>query len=344
MISFKNDYSEIAHKNILDLLYKASNEQNNGYGLDDHSMKAKALIKYHLKKENVDIHFLTGGTSCNKIAISHILRPHQAVISVASGHINVHETGAIEATGHKVLTVKGVNGKITRDEIIDIVRSHTDEHMVMPKMVYISNSTEIGTIYKKNELEEIYSICKELGLYLYLDGARLGVALTSNENDLTLEDIANLTDIFYIGGTKNGAMLGEALVIINEDIKEDFRYSIKLNGGMLAKGFVVGIQFEALFSNNLFFDLAKSTNEKAMLLKNGLQKLGIELEFDSPTNQQFLILDDNVVEQLKKNYKFEIWEKQRNKTIIRLVTSWATTSEAVTTLLDDLEILLKNKK
>lgn len=344
MISFKNDYSEIAHKNILDLLYKASNEQNNGYGLDDHSMKAKALIKYHLKKENVDIHFLTGGTSCNKIAISHILRPHQAVISVASGHINVHETGAIEATGHKVLTVKGVNGKITRDEIIDIVRSHTDEHMVMPKMVYISNSTEIGTIYKKNELEEIYSICKELGLYLYLDGARLGVALTSNENDLTLEDIANLTDIFYIGGTKNGAMLGEALVIINEDIKEDFRYSIKLNGGMLAKGFVVGIQFEALFSNNLFFDLAKSTNEKAMLLKNGLQKLGIELEFDSPTNQQFLILDDNVVEQLKKNYKFEIWEKQRNKTIIRLVTSWATTSEAVTTLLDDLVILLKNKK
>lgn len=344
MISFKNDYSEIAHKNILDLLYKASNEQNNGYGLDNHSMKAKALIKDHLKKENVDIHFLTGGTSCNKIAISHILRPHQAVISVASGHINVHETGAIEATGHKVLTVKGVNGKITRDEIIDIVRSHTDEHMVMPKMVYISNSTEIGTIYKKNELEEIYSICKELGLYLYLDGARLGVALTSNENDLTLEDIANLTDIFYIGGTKNGAMLGEALVIINEDIKEYFRYSIKLNGGMLAKGFVVGIQFEALFSNNLFFDLAKSTNEKAMLLKNGLQKLGIELEFDSPTNQQFLILDDNVVEQLKKNYKFEIWEKQRNKTIIRLVTSWATTSEAVTTLLDDLEILLKNKK
>lgn len=343
MISFKNDYSEIAHKNILDLLYKASNEQNNGYGLDEHSIKAKELIKDQIKKENVDIHFLIGGTSCNKIVISHILRPHQAVISVASGHINVHETGAIEATGHKVLTVKGVNGKITKEEIIEVVRTHTDEHMVMPKMVYISNSTEIGTIYNKNELEEIYSVCKELDLYLYLDGARLGVALTSNENDLTLEDIANLTDIFYIGGTKNGAMIGEALVITNDNLKAYFRYSIKLNGGMLAKGFIVGIQFEALFSNNLFFDLAKNANEKAILLKKGLQELGIKLAFNSPTNQQFLILDDDIVSELKKNYNFEIWEKQKGKTTIRLVTSFATTSEAVTKLLEDLKIILNRK-
>jgi len=340
MISFKNDYSEVAHKDILDLLNKVSLEQNNGYGLDKHSEKAKKLIQAELKNDTCDIHFLVGGTSCNKIAISHILRPHQAVISVASGHINVHETGAIEATGHKILTVKGIDGKITKDEIIDVVRTHTDEHMVMPKLVYISNSTEIGTIYSKKELEELYTICKELNLYLYLDGARLGVALTCEENDLTLEDITNLTDMFYIGGTKNGAMLGEAFVIVNQNLKESFRHSIKLNGGMLAKGFVIGVQFEALFSNKLFFDLAKNANETASLLKKGLKYLGVKLAFDSPTNQQFLILDKKVEQELAKKYEFEIWERKKDKTIIRLVTSWATKKETVNIFLADLKSIV----
>ena len=341
MINFRNDYSDIAHPDILDLLYKSRNEQNIGYGLDYHSVNAQNLIKKELNNNNVDIHFLVGGTSCNKIVISHVLRPYEAVISVSIGHINVHETGAIEASGHKILTTNGVNGKITKEEIIQIVRSHTDEHMVKPKMVYISNSTEIGTIYNKKELEEIYSVCKDLDLYLYLDGARLGVALTSDENDLTLEDVSKLTDLFYIGGTKNGAMLGEALVIINDKLKDNFRYSIKQNGGMLAKGFIAAIQFEALFSNNLFFKLANSANELANLLKTNLINLGVKLAFNSPTNQQFIILDNHTVDKLKENYRFEIWEKLRDKTAIRLVTSWMTTTEDVLRFIADIKFLLE---
>lgn len=341
MYSFKNDYSEIAHQNILDLLMKAKTEQNTGYGLDDHSVRAANLIKQALHKENVDIHFLIGGTSCNKIVISHLLQPYQAVISADTGHINVHETGAIEATGHKVLTVKGKNGKIMKSDIVNLYRTHIDEHMVMPKMVYISDSTEVGTVYNKKELTEISAVCKELGLYLYLDGARLGTALTCEENDLTLEDISDLTDAFYIGGTKNGAMLGEALVIINDDLKDYFRHSMKQNGGMLAKGFIIGIQFEALFTDNLFFRLAQHANEMASILKQGLIDLGVKMAADSPTNQQFITLDDEIVRELKKNYAFEIWERHGNKTTIRLVTSWATEESAIRTFLNDMKTVLK---
>lgn len=339
MYSFKNDYSELACKEILDLMIKSTNEQNVGYGLDNHSIKATRLIKKHFEND-VDIHFLVGGTSCNKIVISHTLRPYQAVIAVESGHINVHEAGAIEATGHKVLTVKGVNGKITKEEIIQVYKEHKDEHMVVPKMVYISNSTEIGTIYNRSELKEIFSICKELGLYLFVDGARLGVALTSNENDLSLNDFANLTDVFYIGGTKNGAMLGEAVVIVNDELKPYFRNSIKLNGGMLAKGYLSAMQFEALFTNELFFKLAKNANEAAIVLKKGLAALNVEFFSTSPTNQQFIILDDKIVEALSKEYLFEEWTKFEDKTAIRLVTSWATDINEIDKFLKHLEKLL----
>jgi threonine aldolase len=340
MISFKNDYSELAHQNILDLMKDAASEQNNGYGLDDHSLKAASLIKKEISS-NVDVHFLVGGTSCNKVVISHVLKPYQAVIAVESGHINVHETGAIEACGHKVITIIGNEGKAIAEQIRAVFYQHCDEHMVEPKMVYISNSTELGSIYSKQELQDLHQICQELNLYLYLDGARLAVALTANENDLTLNDIANLTDVFYIGGTKNGALLGEAVVIVNDHIKDSFRYSIKQNGGLLAKGFVAGLQFEGLFTNNLFFELGKHANQMAQSLKKGLIELNVKLAFDSPTNQQFITLDNQVINKLKEKYLFEEWEKFDNSTTIRLVTSWATSIKSVDYFLSDLEKILK---
>lgn len=342
MYSFRNDYGELAHKDILKLMLECSNEQNLGYGIDRHTENARNLIKKQIKK-NVDIHFLVGGTSCNKIIISHILKPYEAVISVESGHINVHETGAIEATGHKVITVKGLDGKITVAEINSVCDEHNNEHMVAPKMVYISNSTEIGTVYTKSELENIYQLCKKRNLYLFIDGARLGVALTSDINDITINDISNLCDVFYIGGTKNGGIFGEAVVIVNEDIKPNFRYSIKQNGGLLAKGYACAIQFEVLFTNDLYFQLAKHANETAKILKAGLEALGVEFASSSPTNQQFITLDNRIVEALEKNYSFELWGKNQNKTTIRLVTSWATEINDINNFLIDLKHLLSKK-
>ncbi|HHX79861.1 MAG TPA: threonine aldolase [Acholeplasmataceae bacterium] len=341
MYSFRNDYSELVHPEILELIKQTLTEQNLGYGLDRHSDLARKLIQKEIKNNNVDIHFLVGGTSCNKIVIAHSLKPYEAVISVDSGHINVHESGAIEASGHKILLVSGENGKITPEKIELVCSKHSGEHMVVPRMVYISNSTEIGTIYKKRELEAIFNKCQELGLYLFIDGARLGVALTADENDLTLADIAEMSDVFYIGGTKNGAMLGEALVIVNPGLKEGFRNILKQNGGMLAKGYLLGIQFEALFTDNLIFRLARHTNEIAMLLKAGLKNLNIKFAFDSPTNQQFIVLDNRIVQALTENYDFEIWEKNKDTTTIRLVTSWATPQDAINNFLQDLKTLLK---
>lgn len=336
MYSFQNDYSELAHEDILTLINKVKNEQNIGYGHDKHSQKAKDLIQSHLKN-NCDIHFLTGGTSTNKIIISHFLHPYEGIISVETGHINVNEAGAIEASGHKIITVKGSEGKITPDEIIKAFHENQSEHMVVPKLVYISNSTELGTIYLKDELEALSKICKELNLYLFIDGARLGVALTSEKNDLTLYDISNLCDAFYIGGTKNGALLGEAAIICNPHLKPYFKNSIKLNGGLLAKGFLVGLQFEALFTNELFFRLAKHANKAARMLVEGLNKLNVKLAYPSPTNQQFIYLDKEVVEKIKNDFLFEIWEEKDNGVIIRLVTSWATDINQVAKFLDTLK-------
>jgi threonine aldolase len=340
MYSFRNDYSELAHKEILDLMMKVAEEQNSGYGLDVHSENAKELIKKRIGVD-ADIHFLIGGTSCNKIIISHVLRPYEAVISVSTGHINVHETGAIEASGHKVISTPGIDGKINPEEIKRVCKTHCDEHMVVPKMVYISNSTELGTIYTLAELKTLHKLCRELDLYLFLDGARLGVALTAEGNDLSLEDIARMTDVFYIGGTKNGALLGEAVVIVNPKLRENFRHSIKQNAGMLAKGFVAGLQFEALFRGNLYFDLALHANQMAKRLKVGLRKLSVEMGADSPTNQQFITLKRDTVNTLKKDYDFEIWEDRGEMMTIRLVTSWATTAAAVDAFLVDLERILR---
>lgn len=340
MYSFKNDYSEGAHERIINALVKSNYEQTDGYGTDDYTEKAKDLVKKKINREDLEIHLLVGGTQVNLTAMSAFLRPHQAVIGAETSHINCHETGAIEATGHKVITVETDDGKLTPNLIKGIVESHSDEHMVQPKLVYISNSTELGTLYKKSELEDLHKYCRENNLLLYLDGARLGSALVAEENDLTLNDIANLVDAFYIGGTKNGALFGEAIVICNEKLKEDFRYFIKQKGGLFAKGRLLGIQFEELFKDDLYFDLAKHANKMAILLKDALREKGYEFLSDSFTNQQFPILPKEAVEKLSEKYSFNIERViDKNNIAIRLVTSWATNEASILEFINYLQTI-----
>lgn len=338
MYNFKNDYSEGAHPRILEALARASREQNDAYGYDRHSLHAVELIRGQVGRRNVDIHFLEGGTQTNLTAISAFLRPHEAAVAASTGHINVHETGAIEATGHKVVTAAAKEGKLTPELVDSVVKAHPDEHMVKPKLVYISNSTEVGTIYTKSELTALNKYCKANSLYLYLDGARLGSALTASGNDITLKDLGELTDAFYIGGTKNGTLLGEALVICDEALKEDFRYLLKQKGAMLAKGMVLGVQFEELFQNDLYFELASHANRLAERLKHSISDAGFDFIAGSPTNQLFPIFPDSLVNKLKENYQFEIWGKTDDfHTAIRLVTSWATPDSAVDEFIRDFQ-------
>lgn len=333
MYSFLNDYSEGAHPRILDALYKLNEEQNIGYGEDPHCMRAKELIKKHMLKDDVDIHFIPGGTQTNLLVISSFLRPHECVIAVDTGHINVHETGAIEATGHKIIIMPNRDGKLTPDSIEKAVKYHSDEHMVKPGMVYLSDTTELGTIYTKAELTNIRNLCNKYGLLLFLDGARLGSALTCDSNDLKISDLANLTDVFTIGGTKNGALLGEALVILRDDLKEDFRYLIKQRGAMMAKGFVLGVQFEELFRDNLYFDLAQHANDMAKRIAKTLKKCGYKFYATPGTNQLFPIMPNIHLKELSKEFRFIIDHKiDDNYSVIRLVTSWASSEESVTRL------------
>jgi Threonine aldolase len=330
MYSFKNDYSEGAHPRILKALVETNLEQTEGYSTDYYTKKAIDLLKNKIECEEAHIHLLVGGTQANLTAISGFLRPHQAVIAAETSHVNCHETGAIEATGHKVITMKTQDGKLTNDLIQKVIDSHTDEHMVQPKLVYISNSTELGTLYKKAELEELHSYCVKNNLILYLDGARLGSALVSEESDLTLAHIAKLTDAFYIGGTKNGALFGEALVICKESLKEDFRYFIKQKGGLLAKGRLLGIQFEELFKDDLYFDIARHANNMALLLKNAIKEKGYEFLTDSSTNQQFPIFPNNIINKIGERYLFNVERiLDKDNTAIRFVTSWATEEDKV---------------
>lgn len=330
MYSFKNDYSEGAHISILDALVKCNMIQSDGYGEDLFTQQAAALIKKVACNEDIDVHFLSGGTQTNLIAISSFLRPHEAVISANTGHILVHETGAIEATGHKIISVDVDDGKLTPDHILNVLDEHQDEHMVKPKLVFISNATEIGTIYTKVELENISKCCRDNNLYLYMDGARLGSALTSKDNDLTLKDLTFLVDSFYIGGTKNGALLGEALVISNDKLKEDFRYFIKQKGGLLAKGRVISIQFLELFKDNLYFELASRANNMAQLINEELKSSGYEFLTKSGTNQIFPIIPNALLSNLEKDFLFYVWKKiDENNSAIRIVTSWATDEKEV---------------
>ena len=328
MHQFRNDYCEICHKSVLDALLKALNEQNVGYGLDYHSLNASKMIKELFNCPKADVHFLVGGTQTNMTMISYILKDYEAVIACKSGHINVHETGSIEGTGHKVYPVEGKDGKIYPEDIKSVLAYHCDEHMVKPRLVYMSNSTETGTIYKKHELVNLYNFCKENDLYLFIDGARLASGLTSKENDLGLEDIASNCDCFYLGGTKNGLMFGEALVIVNESLQKDFRYQIKNKGAMLAKGFISGIQFEAILKNNLYFEIARHANEMAYLLAEKLESLGLLID-KVYTNQVFATVDNKLAQIIIDNFGCELWRDLGTKKVVRFVTSFNTKEEDI---------------
>lgn len=339
MYSFKNDYSEGAHSRILEALIKCNMEQSEGYGEDIFTARAIKLIKEKIRREDVDVHLLVGGTQTNLTALSAFLRPHEAVIAANTGHVLVHETGAIEATGHKVISVDVEDGKLTRKNIEAVIEGHTDEHMVKPKLVYISNSTEIGTIYRREEVEELSEVCKQYDLYLYVDGARLGSALCSSENNMKIYELAQLVDAFYIGGTKGGALIGEALVICRDTLKKDFRYHIKQKGALLAKGRILGIQFEELFKDNLYFDLATHANNMAQILKKGIEDAGYSFMINSSSNQVFPILPNKLINSLEKKYLFLIWEKiDKENSAIRLVTSWATNEEKVSEFIADVKL------
>ena len=328
MHKFRNDYCEIAHDVVLKAILDNKEHQFVGYGLDEHSKNASKMIKDMFDCQSADVHFLVGGTQTNLTFISYVLKDYEAVIAVKSGHINVHETGAVEATGHKIYTVDGKDGKLSVEDIEKVIKYHSDEHMVKPKLVYISNSTEIGTIYTKAEIEAIFKYCKDNGLYLFVDGARLACALMSEVNDLKVDDIARYCDAFYLGGTKNGLMFGEALVIVNKDLQADFRYQIKNKGAMLAKGFISGIQFEAILKDNLYFKIAKNANDMAKLLYEKLISLNLEVN-PVYTNQLFMKLEKDLAYKLIEAFGCEKWSDLGDKLVIRFVTSFNTKVEDV---------------
>ena len=344
MIQFQCDYNEGAHPAIMQRLCETNMEQTVGYSEDRYCEEARALIRKACEREDVDVHLLVGGTQTNTTVISHTLRPYQGVLTAVSGHINVHETGAIEATGHKVLAIASEDGKLTASQIEEAMQAHLNEdgpeHMVQPGMVYISFPTEVGTVYNCAELQEISTICRKYALPLFVDGARLGYGLCSPESDITLPQLAKLADVFYIGGTKVGALFGEAVVITNEALKRDFRYSIKRHGGMLAKGRLLGLQFSTLFTENLYLNIAQHAIDEAMRIKAALQSKGITFLMDSPTNQQFPIFSNSQLEVLSKEFLFSIWQRiDEEHTAVRICTSWATKSENVDRLIRAIEQL-----
>ena len=338
MIQFQCDYNEGAHPRILERMLQTNFEQTVGYGEDHYCASAAELIRKACSREDADIHFLVGGTQANATVISSVLRPHQGVICVSTGHINVHETGAIEHSGHKVLALEGQNGLLPASAVREAMEEHLaedgPEHTVQPGMVYISFSSEVGTVYSLRQLEDLSAVCREYGLPLFIDGARMGYGLASEGCDVTLNDIARLADVFYIGGTKQGALFGEAVVIVNPALKKDFRYFIKQNGGMLAKGRLLGIQFLTLFEDGLYFELSQHAVAQAMRIRDAFVSKGYDFLVDSPSNQQFPILPNDVMELLSKDFKFSVWKRiDAGHTAVRFCTSWATRTEAVDALL-----------
>ncbi|MDD3402930.1 MAG: aminotransferase class I/II-fold pyridoxal phosphate-dependent enzyme [Hespellia sp.] len=344
MIRFNNDYNHGAHPRILEALAQTNTESYGGYGLDEWCRKASDEIKKYLDCPQAAIHYLLGGTQVNYTAIAASLRPYQSVLCADSGHINVHETGAVENAGHKIETLLGVDGKITAAQIKEAANSYRTsdipEHITQPKMVYLSFPTEYGTLYSKAELETIHTVCREYQLYLFIDGARMGYGLGSEENDVTLRDLAALSDLFYIGGTKCGAMFGEALVITNLELQPHFRSYIKQNGAMLAKGWLLGLQFYTLFQDGLYFDIAKKAVDYAMQIRNAFQTKGIPAYIESPTNQQFVILTQEQIDQLSPKYVFEFEGKYDDfHSIVRFCTAWSTTQSEIDALTADIETL-----
>ena len=346
MIRLNCDYSEGAHPLILEKLAQTNLEQLPGYGQDTYCLQAAELIKELCHAPQADVHFISGGTQTNLTVLAALLRPYQCVISPDTGHIKVHETGAIEMTGHRILTVPPQNGKITAAQVSAVCRAHRQdenpEFAPQPKVVYISFPTEFGTLYTREELRDLRRVCDEHNLYLFMDGARLGYGLAAQGNDVTWTDIAVCCDAFYIGGTKLGALLGEAVVLVNPKLQKDFRYLMKQRGAILAKGRVLGIQFLTLLQDGLYEKLGARANQLAALIRTACQEAGLEFLYDSPTNQQFLIMPDSLLEALEENYVFShISPSQNGKTAIRICTSWATSSKDVEQFIRDLKRLSK---
>ena len=309
MISFRNDYSEGAHPQVLAALEKNNLITTCGYSMDCFCDGAKDIVRARFSCPQADVHFMVGGTIANTTVIAAALRPWEGVIAADTGHINVHETGAIEASGHKVCAIEAPDGKLTPALVREVMRRHCDgqdEHMVLPRMVYISDATELGTIYTKSELSALHDVCREYGLYLFLDGARLPAALVAEGNDLAPADFANYCDVFYIGGTKNGLLFGEALVITNDSLKPHFRNMIKQRGGMFAKGFLFGTQFKAYFKDDLWLSMARHAVSQAQRIQAAAIEKGYSLYAVSPTNQVFLVLSHAQIERLKQDFAFEL--------------------------------------
>jgi len=346
MIRFNCDYQEGAHPRILEKLMETNMVQTCGYGEDEVCDEARALIRDLCQAPDAYVQFLVGGTQANFTLLAAALRCYQGVISAETGHIAVHETGAVEATGHKVITLPQVNGKITAAQVDEYCSLHfgddSHEHMVMPKAVYISEATELGTVYNRAELSAMREVCDKWNLYLYIDGARLGYAMVSDGCDVDLPFMAQVADAFYIGGTKQGALFGEAMVILNDALKKDFRYVIKQKGGMLAKGRLLGLQFNELMRDGLYFDLARHAVDLAMKLKKALGAMGVAFLVDSPSNQQFAILPDAVLAKLSEKYSYSYQQRMdETNSAVRFCTSWATREDHVDALIADIEALLK---
>lgn len=334
MLNFKNDYSEGAHPKVLEAIAALNLEGNVGYGADPYCQRAADLIRDLCQAPDAAVHFFVGGTSANLTAIAAFLRPWEAVIAPVTGHINVHEGGAVEASGHKILAVPTSDGKLRPADLEALAAQHEDSAMVLPRLVYLSNATEIGTVYTKAELTALSACCKRLGLLLFLDGARLGTGLTSPACDLTLPDLAVLTDAFYLGGTKNGALMGEAMVLCSPALQPWFFRAMKQRGSVLAKGFLLGAQFEALLKDGLYWELARHANAMAQALQSGLAAKGYRFLLDSPTNQIFPIFPDAQLPALTQLCRYEVWEKaDASHTTVRFVTSFATQKEQVDALL-----------
>ncbi len=328
MIYFRSDYSQGAHPKVMEALAKTNLEHTDGYGLDEHCQNAAAMIKDLIGIQDCEVYMMVGGTPCNITVIAASLRPYEAVIAARSGHAYFHETGGVEATGHRIVAVEGVNGKLTPELLDRAWAEYEDEHTPLPRMVYISQPTEIGSIYSKAEMTALAQKCRERDMLLYVDGARLGCALTCKENDLSIQELAQLCDAFYIGGTKNGALFGEALVIKTPQINDHFRWMIKRQCGLLAKGRLIGVQFEALLEggmDSIYFEMAAHANKMAEKLRNGLEERHVPFYSCSQTNQLFPVLPTGVIRELEKDFFFYEWAPETNgMTPIRLVTAWGT--------------------
>ncbi len=312
-------------------------QQEMGYMMDSFAVEASRLIREKIAHPTAAVHFVSSGTHANVVCLASMLRPYESIIAADTGHANIHEAGAIEAAGHKINAVPGIDGKLTAEAIEQVVALHIDEHMVVPRVVYISQATELGTIYSEKELTDISNACKRHALYLFVDGARLGAALASAKADVNLPMLAKLADIFYIGGTKNGALIGEAIVITNPVLQENFRHHLRQRGALLAKGRAVSLQFLELFKDTLYFDLARHANEMAQKLAAGITAAGHQLLVEPAVNQIFVSLPNILIEQLKLRYGFHLWAKtDKDNSLVRFVTSWATEEEAVDQFIKDL--------